>query len=97
MGLNGNKRPENEALFRAANERLKNQLSSLQEGGRIPFVCECSDADCMDVVDVPLATYEEVRTGPNQFMLRAGHETPAHERDVARHDGCIVVEKRAVA
>lgn len=95
MRLNGDKRPENEALFRAANEQLKNQLSSLQEYGRIPFVCECSDADCMQVVDVPLAKYEEVRAGPNHFMLRAGHETPAHERVVAQQDGYVVVEKRA--
>ncbi|MGZ8706920.1 MAG: hypothetical protein ACXW0F_04140 [Gaiellaceae bacterium] len=93
MSLTSNKRPENEALFRAANEGLKERLGSLTEGGRIPFVCECSDADCMDVVDVALATYEEVRTGPNHFLLRAGHETPAHEQIVARHDGYVVVEK----
>jgi hypothetical protein len=72
MGLTGDKRPENEALFRAANEQLKNQLSSLQEGGRIPFVWECSDADCMEVVDVPLAKYEEVRAGPEPLHAARG-------------------------
>jgi hypothetical protein len=75
-------------------ERTAEELSSLQEGGRIPFLCECSDADCMELVDVSLAKCEEVRAGPNHFMLRAGHESPAHERVVAQQDGYVVVEKR---
>ena len=94
MASNGNKRPENEAAFRAANENLKANLVSLEERGNVPFICECSDGDCMEVVDVPLATYEGVRAGNNDFLLRAGHETPTDERVVARHDGYVVVEKR---
>jgi hypothetical protein len=94
MASNGNKRPENEAVFRAANENLKASLVSLAELGNVPFICECSDGDCMEVVDVQLATYEEVRARPTDFLLRAGHETPTDERVVARHDGYVVVEKR---
>jgi hypothetical protein len=94
MSNNRNKRPENEAAFRAANENLKANLVSLDEPGNVPFICECSDGDCMEVVDVPLATYEAVRAGNSDFLLRAGHETPTDERVVARHDGYVVVEKR---
>jgi hypothetical protein len=94
MGLTGDKRPENEATFRAANENLKARLVSLEELGRIPFICECSDSECLGVVDVPLATYEAVRARPNDFLLLAGHETVKDERVVARHDGYVVVEKR---
>jgi hypothetical protein len=94
MRSSTNKRPENEPVFRAANENLKANLVSLQELGSVPFICECSDGDCMEVVDVQLATYEEVRARPNDFLLRAGHETPTDERVVARNDGYVVVEKR---
>jgi hypothetical protein len=94
MANNGNKRPENEAAFRAANENLKANLVSLQELGSVPFICECSDGDCMEVVDVQLATYEDVRARPNEFLLLAGHETPTDEQVVARDDGYVVVEKR---
>jgi hypothetical protein len=94
MQSTNNKRPENEAAFRAANENLKASLVSLEELGRVPFICECSDGDCMEVVDVPLATYDGVRARPNDFLLQAGHETPTDERVVARYDGYVVVEKR---
>jgi hypothetical protein len=94
MRSSTNKRPENEAVFRAANENLKANLVSLEELERVPFICECSDGDCMEVVDVPLVTYEEVRVEQNNFLLRAGHETPADESVVARNDGYVVVEKR---
>jgi|1186.fasta_scaffold10179_3 hypothetical protein len=94
MSNNGNKRPENEAAFRAANENLRANLVSLEGLGNVPFICECSDGECMEVVDVPLATYQAVRAGRNDFLLRVGHETPTDERVVARHDGYVVVEKR---
>lgn len=93
MRSSTNKRPENEA-FRAANENLKANLVLLEELGRVPFICECSNGDCMEVVDVPLATYEGVRVRPNDFLLRAGHEDPTDERVVGRYDGYVVVEKR---
>ncbi len=94
MRSSTNKRPENEAVFRAANENLKANLVSLDELERVPFICECSDGDCLQVVEVPLATYEDVRARPNDFLLRAGHENPSDERVVARYDGYVVVEKR---
>ena len=92
MATSGNKRPENEALFRAANQNLKATLGALEEGGRVPFICECSDAECMEIVDLPVSTYDEIHSR-DRFLLLAGHETADDEAVVARRDGYVVVKK----
>ena len=90
----GSKRPENEAVFRAANENVKGKLGRLTERGLVPFICECSDADCMDVVEVSISTFEDIHLSRTRFLLRAGHETSGHEDVVGQHDGYVIVEKR---
>ncbi len=89
------KRTENEAVFRAANEQLKDRLAGLEENGRVPFICECSDANCLEVVELALATYEDVRSqGDRRFFVRPGHNGEG-EDVVSNGDGFAVVEKLA--
>jgi hypothetical protein len=89
------KRTENEAVFRAANERLKDRLTLLEQNGRVPFICECSDANCLEVVDLALATYEDIRSqGEKRFFVLPGHNGDG-EDVVGKGDGFVVVEKLA--
>jgi hypothetical protein len=87
------KRIENEAAFRAANERIKESLSGLEVRGRIPFVCECGDPDCLEAVELTRDAYEKIRADDRFFMLH-GHEDPAVEDVIARHDEHVETQRR---
>jgi hypothetical protein len=87
------KRTENEAVFRAANERLRERVSELDGEAAIPFICECSDANCLEVVELTLPAYEDVRLqGEACFFVLPGHNGDG-ERVVRESDGFMVVEK----
>jgi hypothetical protein len=87
------KRAQNEAIFRAANERLKERLSNLESGGRIPFVCECGDADCLETVELSREAYEAIRRDDRRFFMLHGHEDASTEDVVGREDTYLVTEK----
>jgi hypothetical protein len=89
------KRTENEGVFRAANERLKDRLARLEENGHVPFICECSDANCLEIVELSPDTYADIRSqGDRHFFVLPGHNG-AGERVVGEGDGFAVVEKLA--
>ncbi|HSC51613.1 MAG TPA: hypothetical protein VLD16_15230 [Gaiellaceae bacterium] len=81
----------NEVVFRQVNE----EVASLGPGSAsvASFVCECSDASCIERIDVPLDAYEAVRASPRRFVVRPGHERSELEQVVDRRDGYLVVEK----
>ena len=81
---------ENESLFRSANERIELAAeSSGYRGGKVPFLCECPDMSCTDVVLLTLEDYESIRTGPTNFFVVPGHQAVAVRAGVA-----IVIEDR---
>lgn len=64
----------NEAVFRNANELIEEQLNDLSVvDGRSPFVCECQDPDCAEVIRLSLSEYEHVRSNPSWFAIAPGH------------------------
>jgi len=79
-----------QSVFRAANERLRARMEGYDAPG--PVICECSDQNCMDLLDLTPEEYEEVRAG-GHFVVATGHETPEIENVVARRDGYLVVDK----
>jgi hypothetical protein len=86
----------NELRFRAANERIEERRVELGVDGRIPYVCECEEAACREVVRLSADEYRDVRASARQFLLVTGH--PFRSGDVvAEHDGYVVVEKRGEA
>lgn len=93
-GLWEERAARNEALFREVNE----QVRGLAERGATTagFVCECSDGDCSEHVEVPLGVYELVRANPRRFLLVPGHEGE-FEDVVEREAAYVVVEKRGAA
>jgi hypothetical protein len=91
----------NQSAFRTANERLRRAADShrFREEDRAPFVCECADENCREVVMLSLQDYEHVRAHPTWFLLVAGHEDSdaALERIVDAEHGYAVVEKVGAA
>lgn len=92
---------ENETRFRAANEDLRGAGLRLGIDGAqpSPFICECGDPSCTQIVRLTLAEYEQVRSDPNTFAVVLGHDDPATERIVTgdvvdRNDRFAVVKKR---
>lgn len=74
MGLSAERAAENESIFRDANERVEERLGELTlEEGRSPFLCECEDLRCRELVRLTREEYESVRSRPNRFVVAHGH------------------------
>jgi hypothetical protein len=43
----------------------------------VPFICECADATCMEIVRLDTLRYEDVRHHPRRFLTVPGHHSPA--------------------
>jgi hypothetical protein len=66
---------------------------------RVPFLCECPDPNCREIVLLSVVDYESVRAHPDRFFLVAGHEDgeATHERILEAEEGYAVVEKIGTA
>lgn len=86
----------NDALFRDANEQIKNVAASmdLDETGLIPFICECADIDCRVLLQLTGLEYEAIRQAPVRFLNAPGHVRNAlgWARVVGEFDRYVVVE-----
>jgi hypothetical protein len=82
---------KNNATFREAN----NRLGATARKARVepaPFVCECADGNCMEIVMVPLAEYERVRSEPRWFVTVPGHpERAGEDVEVIDQRGAYVI------
>jgi hypothetical protein len=87
----------NQSRFRSANERLRRAADShrFRREDRVPFLCECADDNCREIVMLTIADYEHIRSHPTWFLLVAGHEDEdaTQERIVDAERGYTVVEK----
>ena len=52
----------NQATFRAANERIGAAAGVYDVATPVPFICECADPTCTEVVLLELDQYEEIRS-----------------------------------
>jgi len=87
----------NDDIFRKANEDIHSQAEMLapEDFERLPFICECAEETCSEVLQVPATEYERIRSDPRLFLNAPGHDVAAHGWGavVERHDGYVVVEK----
>lgn len=65
---------QNDALFRAANEQIRDRAEQSDLVDAIPFLCECADPTCTKVVRLSLAEYARIRQDPTWFLNAAGHD-----------------------
>jgi hypothetical protein len=86
----------NDAAFRRANEGIADTAYEFDVGDqRIPFICECADRDCNEIVQLSVAEYESIRADSTHFMNVPGHQVAAQGWGVvvAENDRFVVVEK----
>ena len=90
----------NDAVFREANERIESYVQSMDEhiDGPLPFLCECADVTCTEIVLMTAAEYGAVRQDPVRFATVPGHEgAGSWARVVDQNDRFAIVEKLGVA
>jgi hypothetical protein len=84
---------DNEAVFRAGNERIDAVLGD--EHGTTRYMCECGDPQCFEPLELTSAEYEAVRSHPARFLVVKGHEDlTAGEVVVEEAERFTIVEKR---
>jgi hypothetical protein len=92
---------KNQSTFREANEKIEAAADSLGLDGRLPFICECAQPSCHDLVHLTLVEYEHVRADATRFFNAVGHEALSVDAGAAvvveRHEGYVVSEKIGVA
>ena len=82
-------------LFRELNDAV--QVYFRREGNTEgDFVCECSNASCVDEILLTPAEYAKVRAHPTRFFVVPGHELSELDRIVDQNDRFMVVEKPVV-
>jgi hypothetical protein len=82
----------NESLFREVNERIEEIAESVFQSSNAGFFCECGDADCVELMELSVEEYDEIRSDPRRFVVKPGHELPDFER-VVEQEGYYVVQK----
>jgi hypothetical protein len=93
---------ENQATFRTANERIEASAEAMKLiVYPVPFICECSDPSCTEIVRLTLAQYEEIRSVPTRFFNVPGHQEQAVAAGAAvvraEEEGHVIVDKIGVA
>ena len=85
----------NDAIFRDANEGISDAAEEFDISGNIPFLCECADEACREIVPLTRDEYRKVRSDTTLFVNAIGHEEAAQEwgEVVARFDGHVIVRK----
>lgn len=94
-GLSAERIGRNDAIFRQANERINEYAEARQPEESTPFICECADPACQDVVYIPLAEYSTIREGPRLFWNVPGHQASSQgwAQVIETHDAYVVVKK----
>ena len=86
----------NEVYFREANEKLGEKRVELEASGLTPFLCECSDPACTELIRLSLEEYEYIRSRPKWFLAAAGHDADARAT-AEDHGTYVIIEKDGVA
>lgn len=83
----------NQSTFRDANQRIVAAATEIGVDARtVPFICECADSACTEVLLIDLAEYRAVRRHPRRFLHATGHRDDVGAV-VEMHGSYIVVEK----
>jgi hypothetical protein len=90
---NEEKRAENEAVFRAANERIRAAERELDPPlERVPYLCECDDLGCREPIGLTAPEYERVRGDAATFAVTHGHSSDGEV--VEEHEQYLIVQKQ---
>jgi len=86
---------QNNVTFRKANEQIGEAAQQYVPDEAVPFICECPDTSCTELVRLTLPEYEAVRAYPTHFINAPGHHAAAAgwAQVVEPRDGYDIVEK----
>lgn len=88
------RRAENEAAFREANEGLEQKAAELGlEGERTPYICECENETCTEIIRLSRQEYEAVRANPKAFVVSPGHHQSRYDEVVRQEADYTVIQK----
>lgn len=92
---------EAQVVFRNANDTIQASADRLTIVDGIPFICECPDRGCSEIVRLSFDQYDAIRQHPRRFFNVTGHEQTSveagAERIVAVAENLTIVEKVGVA
>lgn len=80
-----------QTLFREVNEHIA-ELTGLPPTGSRLVICECSDTNCAESLEITPAEYEAVRRKGTCFLLVPGHQLEGIERVVDGNGRFLVVD-----
>ena len=92
MPLSLQRLARNQVIFREVNQRLRGLADAVPDG-KTDYLCECSDTNCTEKIELKLFEYEAVRARPKCFFIVPGHERPEVERVVDHNHRYAIVEK----
>jgi hypothetical protein len=81
---------QTEDLFRRVNEAKASRAAD-DEG---PFVCECANPYCHELLSVSAEDIEALHSRPNHYIVLPGHEVRDFEETLLAREGYVVVRKR---
>jgi|SRR6187431_330699 hypothetical protein len=82
---------KNEVAFRRANESIDDRRRSLGLASATPYLCECEDERCTELVRLTPSEYVDARADARRFIVAPGHEH--RDRLVESNPEYLVVEK----
>ena len=87
----------NNAAFREANDQIESAAADYEvdDDQPVPFLCECSDQRCVEIILLTRTEYRHVRSNPRWFAHAVGHERELEDavRPVEEHAGYLLIEK----
>ena len=94
-GLSAERIGRNDAIFRQANEGISEVAESTEFSQPVPFVCECADPKCREMVLLTPQEYGAVRQDPTTFLNVPGHQASAQGwgQVIETHDHYVFVAK----
>jgi hypothetical protein len=80
-------------LRRHVNDRIEEITETLHVAPpSIDVMCECVRADCQGLISMRLVDYRAVRSIPNRYVVKAGHELTYDERLVADAEDRVLLD-----
>lgn len=89
----------NDATFRQANESISDAAEAQGMMNEIPFLCECAEERCTEIVRLSHDEYEHIRRNGTDFLNAIGHEVAAgpYGEVIERNHRYVVVRKKGQA
>ncbi len=107
MPISERRQIENEMIFRRINEKVGDDLDSLDalhveddnldlmwdDTILLNFKCECSDENCEKRIPIKLSVYKKIHENRDAFIIKLKHQVEAIEKVILSEDNYSVVEK----